>query len=62
MIIDNLENLPGDARTSVGFITFDSTVHYYSLSQGLTRPQQLIIPDIEGKYIRRNFVSGNADY
>lgn len=41
--------LPGNTRTKIGFITFDSTIHFYSLQEGLSQPQMLIISDIEGK-------------
>ena len=41
--------LPGDTRTKVGFITFDSTIHFYNLQEGLSQPQMLIVSDIEGE-------------
>ena len=31
LLKENLEKMPGDLRTLIGFITFDSTVHFYSL-------------------------------
>ncbi|MEQ2174211.1 Protein transport protein Sec24A [Goodea atripinnis] len=52
--------LPGDSRTKVGFITFDSTIHFYNLQEGLSQPQMLIVSDIEGsveepaKFIRED--------
>ena len=30
-LLDSLERLPGDARTMVGILTFDSTLHFYNL-------------------------------
>lgn len=42
--------LPGNTRTKIGFITFDSTIHFYSLQEGLSQPQMLIVSDIEGIY------------
>lgn len=41
--------LPGDSRTRIGFITFDSTVQFYNLQEGLSQPQMLIVSDIDGK-------------
>lgn len=41
--------LPGDSRTKIGFITFDSTIHFYNLQEGLSQPQMLIVSDIEGE-------------
>lgn len=33
----------------MGFITFDSTIHFYNLQEGLSQPQMLIVSDIEGE-------------
>lgn len=41
--------LPGDSRTRIGFMTFDSTIHFYNLQEGLSQPQMLIVSDIDGK-------------
>ena len=40
--------LPGDTRTRVGFLTFDSTIHFYNLQEGLSQPQMLVVSDIDG--------------
>ncbi|KAJ6667958.1 hypothetical protein lerEdw1_016279 [Lerista edwardsae] len=50
-LLDNLDLLPGNTRTKVGFITFDSTIHFYSLQEGLSQPQMLIVSDIEDVFI-----------
>ncbi|XP_056301913.1 protein transport protein Sec24A isoform X2 [Danio aesculapii] len=50
-LLDNLSSLPGDARTKIGFITFDSTIHFYSLQEGLSRPQMLIVSDIDDVFL-----------
>lgn len=42
--------LPGDARTKIGFLTFDSTVHFYNLQEGLSQPQMLVVSDIDGAF------------
>ncbi|KAK7799187.1 hypothetical protein U0070_014087 [Myodes glareolus] len=46
-LLDNLDLLPGNTRTKIGFITFDSTIHFYSLQEGLSQPQMLIVSDID---------------
>ncbi|XP_061596517.1 protein transport protein Sec24A isoform X2 [Cololabis saira] len=46
-LLDNINSLPGDSRTKIGFITFDSTIHFYNLQEGLSQPQMLIVSDIE---------------
>ncbi|XP_036279701.1 protein transport protein Sec24A isoform X1 [Pipistrellus kuhlii] len=50
-LLDNLDLLPGNTRTKIGFITFDSTIHFYSLQEGLSQPQMLIVSDIEDIFI-----------
>ncbi|OQR75355.1 protein transport protein Sec24B-like, partial [Tropilaelaps mercedesae] len=40
-ILECLDHVPGDGRTTVGFITFDSTVHFYSLDGGRGLPKQM---------------------
>ena len=31
-LLENLERLPGDARTMVGILTYDSSLHFYNLN------------------------------
>ncbi|XP_028160482.1 protein transport protein Sec24B [Ostrinia furnacalis] len=46
-----LENLPGDARTQIGFVCFDAHVHYYLMSDGLTRPKEMTVLDIDDVFL-----------
>jgi len=46
-----LNEFPGDTRTRIGFITFDSTVHFYNLKSSLSNPQMLVVSDIEDVFI-----------
>lgn len=48
---ENLDKLPGDGRTRVGFLTFDSTIHFYNLQDGLSQPQMLVVSDINDVFI-----------
>ncbi|XP_078532711.1 protein transport protein Sec24B isoform X3 [Lissotriton helveticus] len=50
-LLENLEKLPGDSRTRIGFITFDSTVHFYNLQEGLSQPQMFIVSDIDDIFL-----------
>ncbi|XP_068134016.1 protein transport protein Sec24A [Hyperolius riggenbachi] len=50
-LLENLEWLPGNKRTKIAFITFDSTIHFYSLQEGLSQPQMLVVTDIDDVFI-----------
>jgi protein transport protein SEC24 len=45
-IKSSLDELPGHPRTHVGFITFDSHIHFYNLKSSLSSPQMLVVSDI----------------
>jgi len=51
LLKENLEKMPGDLRTLIGFITFDSTVHFYSLKSKLSQPQMNIVSDLEDIFL-----------
>jgi protein transport protein SEC24 len=46
-IRNTLDELPGGERTHVGFITFDSAVHFYHLKSSLSQPRMLVVADLE---------------
>merc|ERR1719210_3080084 len=50
-LLDELEKLPGDSRTQIGFITYDRVVHFYSMSDGATQPTQLTVCDIMDMFL-----------
>ena len=41
-----LDDIPGGGRAQIGFMTFDSTIHYYSLKSTLKAPQMLVVSDL----------------
>ena len=43
--------LPGFDRAKVGFLTYDSAVHFYNLRSTLKQPQMLVVTDIEQVYL-----------
>ena len=45
-IKSSLDVLPGAERAQVGFITFDTCVHFYNLKSSLSAPQLLVVSDI----------------
>lgn len=50
-ILEHLDRLPGDSRTKVGIVTFDSAIHFYSLQEGQARPQMVVVTDIDDVFI-----------
>ncbi|KAG8134485.1 putative Protein transport protein [Naja naja] len=55
-LLENLDKLPGDTRTKIGFITFDSTVQFYNLQDGLSQPQMLIVSEIDDFSVLAHFI------
>lgn len=45
-ILNSLDEIPGDSRTLVGFIGFDSNIHFFSM--GEKQPTHMVLPDIQG--------------
>lgn len=48
-LIEELDRIPGDSRLQIGFITYDSGLHFYNLAAELSQPHMYIISDLEGK-------------
>eukprot|EP01125_Pyxidicula_operculata_P014797 TRINITY_DN4973_c0_g1_i1.p1 TRINITY_DN4973_c0_g1~~TRINITY_DN4973_c0_g1_i1.p1 ORF type:complete len:818 (-),score=253.42 TRINITY_DN4973_c0_g1_i1:19-2472(-) len=46
-ILKTLDSLPGDGRAKIGFLTFDSKIHYYNFRQNSTRPQMMVVNNLE---------------
>lgn len=54
-ILDHLDMIPGDSRTLIGFIGFDSKVHFFSFDE--KQASHLLVPDIEGEIISFDFAN-----
>lgn len=50
-LAEHLEKLPGDARTQVGFIAYNSAVHFYSIAEGYSQPHEITVVDIEEPFL-----------
>lgn len=48
-IANSLDSIPGDARASIGFIAYDSNIHYFSFSG--TQVVHYVIPDVSSPII-----------
>lgn len=47
VLLECLDKLPGDSRTQIGFITYNSCIQFYNLSDALSQPQMMIYPEID---------------
>jgi len=45
-IKDSIEELSNNSRCQIGFISFDSQVHFYNLKATLSAPQMLVVSDV----------------
>uniref|UniRef100_A0A182ILW7 Uncharacterized protein n=1 Tax=Anopheles atroparvus TaxID=41427 RepID=A0A182ILW7_ANOAO len=50
-LMDHLENLPGDARTQVGFIAYNSAIHFYNIAEGYNQPHEVTVLDVEDVFL-----------
>ncbi|XP_053214758.1 protein transport protein Sec24A-like [Panonychus citri] len=48
-LLSCINSIPGDSRTMIGFIGFDSRIHFFNL--GDKKPQHMIMPDIKDVFI-----------
>lgn len=46
-LLEHLEKIPGDTRTQIGFITYNSALHFYNLSDALSQPRMMTYPDLD---------------
>ncbi|XP_067928230.1 protein transport protein Sec24A-like isoform X2 [Watersipora subatra] len=51
VLAEELDKLPGDSRTLVGFISYNSSVHFYNLSDSLSTPQIHVVTDIDDIFL-----------
>jgi len=50
-ILSCLKELPGEPRTRIGILTFDSQVHFYQLSGEITQPKMYVMSNVDDPYI-----------
>ncbi|KAL8530463.1 hypothetical protein ACS0TY_007489 [Phlomoides rotata] len=46
-----LDSLPGSTRTQIGFITYDSTIHFYNMKSSLVQPQMMVVSDLDDIFV-----------
>ncbi|XP_010274889.1 PREDICTED: protein transport protein Sec24-like At3g07100 [Nelumbo nucifera] len=50
-IKSSLDELPGFPRTQIGFLTFDSMLHFYNLKSSLSQPQMMVVSDLDDIFV-----------
>ncbi|XP_046392862.1 protein transport protein Sec24A [Ischnura elegans] len=53
VLFEELSQLPGDSRTQIGFIAYDSALHFFALADGLSQPQHLVVSDTTEVFLPR---------
>ncbi|RZC40306.1 Sec23 trunk domain containing protein [Asbolus verrucosus] len=51
VLLEELKNLPGDARTQVGIIAYDSALHFFALGEGLSQPHEMTVIEIDDIFL-----------
>jgi len=46
-----LDKLPGDGRTQIGLLTFDSTIQFYALRPGASAPHVMVVADTQEPFL-----------
>ncbi|CAH1759678.1 6947_t:CDS:10 [Entrophospora sp. SA101] len=53
-ILESLDRIPNEEnRTKIGFITVDTSLHFYSLNSNASEPQMLVVSDLEDIFLPR---------
>ena len=47
----SLDALPGGERTHIGFLTYDSTLHFYALKPGSSQPQMMVVAELDDPFV-----------
>lgn len=50
-LAEHIESMPGDARTQIGFVAYNSAVHFYSLAEGFNQPHEITVVDIDDPFL-----------
>lgn len=49
-LLDELDKIPSDSRTQIGFLCYDCALYFFNLEENLSQPQMLIVSDVDGLY------------
>merc|ERR1719412_762463 len=50
-LVEELDKLPGDSRTQIGFITYNRTLQFYVFPEGASQATQLVVGDVDDVFL-----------
>ncbi|XP_050390937.1 protein transport protein Sec24A isoform X2 [Patella vulgata] len=50
-LLEEIDKIPGDSRTQIGFLAYDRSLYFFNLAEGLSQPQMLIVPDLDDVFL-----------
>lgn len=53
-LLDNLDQLPGDKRKRIGFLSYNRTLHFYAMSNGYSQPRMMVVSDVDDVFLPTN--------
>ncbi|XP_067672447.1 protein transport protein Sec24A-like isoform X2 [Haliotis asinina] len=51
VLLDELDKIPGDARTQIAFLAYDRFLYFFGLAEGQSQPQMMVVPDLEDIFL-----------
>lgn len=50
-LLDELDKIPSDSRSQIGFLCYDSALYFFNLEESLSQPQMLIVSDVDDVFL-----------
>jgi protein transport protein SEC24 len=50
-LVEELDKLPGDSRTQIGFITYNRSLQFYVFPEGASQATQLVVGDVDDVFL-----------
>ncbi|CAG2214536.1 SEC24 [Mytilus edulis] len=50
-LLDELDKIPSDSRTQIGFLCYDCALYFFNLEENLSQPQMLIVSDVDDVFL-----------
>lgn len=50
-LLDELDKIPSDSRTQIGFLCYDCALYFFNLEENLSQPQMMIVSDVDDVFL-----------